>query len=108
MKQISTLFVDTFTMLLAIVNPLEALPISLKLMESKDNQEHLHVDRRSCLYATLLLFFFLVFGTAMVKIFEVPLSMVRIVGFFVSAMGMGLIFHGLLEVVRQYGALPKP
>ena len=219
MEQISTLFVGTFTTLLAIVNPLEALPIFLKLMEGNDDREHLQVARRSCLYATLLLFFFLVFGTAMLKIFDVPLSMVRIiggivlmrigfslflpsssnevipsgggqagqrknvafvplalpimagpgamatiigmsslvrhplvnfssmaaicgaiaatmfvvyvilayarrilrrigmqgvdaatriVGFFVSAMGMGLIFHGLLEVVRQYGALAKP
>jgi multiple antibiotic resistance protein len=32
----------------------------------------------------------------------------RIVGFFVSAMGMGLIFHGLLEVLQQYGAIAKP
>ena len=188
-------------------------------MEGKDDREHRRVARRSCLYATLLLFFFLVFGTAMLKIFEVPLSMVRIVGgivllrigfslflpsssnefipaagdqtgqdrnvafvplampimfgpgaiatiigmsslvrhplvnfksmaaisaaivatmlivylilayarrilrrigpqgvdaatrivgFFVSAMGMGLIFHGLLEVIRQYGAIAKP
>jgi hypothetical protein len=44
----------------------------------------------------------------MLKVFEVPLSMVRIVGFFVSAMGMGLIFHGLLEVIHQYGVIPKP
>jgi multiple antibiotic resistance protein len=219
MEQTSTLFVGTFTTLLAIVNPLEALPIFLKLMEGKDDQEHLQVARRSCLYATLLLLFFLVFGTAMLKIFGVPLSMVRIVGgivlmrigfslflpsssnevipsgggqagqgknvafvplampimagpgamatiigmsslvrhplvnfssmaaicgaiaatmfvvylilayarrilgrigtqgvdaatrivgFFVSAMGMGLIFHGLLEVIRQYGVVPKP
>ena len=32
----------------------------------------------------------------------------RIVGFFVSAMGMGLIFHGLLEVMQQYGMVHKP
>ena len=219
MEQISTLFVGTFTTLLAIVNPLEALPIFLKLMEGNDDREHLQVARRSCLYATLLLFFFLVFGTAMLKIFDVPLSMVRIVGgivlmrigfslflpsssnevipsgggqagqrknvafvplalpimagpgamatiigmsslvrhplvnfssmaaicgaiaatmfvvylilvyarrilrrigtqgvdaatrivgFFVSAMGMGLIFHGLLEVMQQYGMVHKP
>ena len=31
----------------------------------------------------------------------------RIVGFFVSAMGMGLIFHGLVEAIRQYGILAK-
>ena len=219
MEHISTLFVGTFTTLLAIVNPFETLPIFLKLMEGKDDREHRRVARRSCLYATLLLFFFLVFGTAMLKIFEVPLSMVRIVGgivllrigfslflpsssnelipaagdqtgqdrnvafvplampimfgpgaiatiigmsslvrhplvnfksmaaisaaivatmlvvylilayarrilrrigpqgvdaatrivgFFVSTMGMGLIFHGLLEVIRQYGAIAKP
>lgn len=80
MEQISTLFIQTFTTLLAIINPLEALPIFLKLMEGKDEHEQRQVARRSCLYATLLLFFFLVFGTAMLKIFDVPLSMVRIVG----------------------------
>jgi multiple antibiotic resistance protein len=220
MEQLPTLFVGTFTTLLAMVNPLEALPIFLKLMEGKGNQEHLQVARRSCCYATLLMFFFLIFGTVMLKAFEVPLSMVRIVGgivllrigfslflpspsseiipaggsdssgqvrnvafvplampimfgpgpiatiigmsslvrhpftnfsamaaisgaivatmfvtwlilsfarkilgkigpqgvdaatrivgFFVSAMGMGLIFHGLIEVLQQYGAIPKP
>jgi multiple antibiotic resistance protein len=219
MERELSLFVGTFTTLLAIVNPLEALPIFLKLMEGKDDREHLQVARRSCIYSTLLLFFFLVFGTAMLKVFNVPLSMVRIVGgivllrigfslflpsssnqvipagdgqtgqgknvafvpmampimagpgamatvmgmsslvrhplanfrsmaaicgaivatmfivflilayarrilhrigpqgidaatrivgFFVSAMGMGLIFHGLMEVIHQYGVVPKP
>jgi len=79
-EHISTLFIGTFTTLLAIVNPLEALPIFLKLMQGKDDHEHLQVARRSCFYATLLLFFFLVFGTVILKVFEVPLSMVRIVG----------------------------
>ena len=27
----------------------------------------------------------------------------RIVGFFVSTMGMGLIFHGVIEALQQYG-----
>ena len=80
MEHILTLFVQTFTTLLAIINPLEVLPIYLKLMDGKDSQEHLQVARRSCLYATFLLFFFFVFGTVMLKIFNVPLSMVRIVG----------------------------
>jgi multiple antibiotic resistance protein len=80
MEHASTLFIQTFTTLLAIVNPLEALPIFLKLLEGKDDREHRQVARQSCFYATLLLFFFLVFGTAMLKVFEVPLSMVRIVG----------------------------
>jgi multiple antibiotic resistance protein len=41
---------------------------------------HRLVARRACTYATLLLFFFLIFGTLLLEIFEVPLSMVRIVG----------------------------
>ena len=28
----------------------------------------------------------------------------RIVGFFVSTMGMGLIFHGVVEAIQTYGA----
>jgi len=31
----------------------------------------------------------------------------RLVGFFVSAMGMGLIFHGLVEAIGQYGIMAK-
>ncbi len=29
----------------------------------------------------------------------------RIVGFFVSAMGMGLIFHGVVEAVHTFGPI---
>src|SRR5215469_11877257 len=46
----------------------------------QDRQTHRAVARRACTYATLLLFFFLIFGTLLLEIFEVPLSMVRIVG----------------------------
>ena len=80
MNQITTLLVSTFTTLLAIINPLEALPVFLKLLEGKDERAHRRVAGRACSYATLLLFFFLVFGTLLLDIFEVPLSMVRIVG----------------------------
>ena len=80
MNQIATLFVTSFTTLLAIINPLESLPIFLKLLAGKDEQTHRRVARRACSYATLLLFFFLVFGSALLAVFEVPLSMVRIVG----------------------------
>ena len=54
--------------------------VFLKLLEGKDEQTHRRVAWRACSYATLLLFFFLVFGTLLLDIFEVPLSMVRIVG----------------------------
>jgi multiple antibiotic resistance protein len=80
MRQEVTLFVGMFTTLLAIINPLEALPIFLKLLEGKSEEEHLRVARRSCFYAMLLAFFFLFFGKFILWIFGVPLSMVRIVG----------------------------
>ena len=75
-----TLFITTFTTLVAVINPLEALPIYLMLLSGQDEEAHRRVAKRSCLYAALLMFFFLVFGTLMLRIFEVPLSMVRIVG----------------------------
>ena len=79
-RHIINTLASTFTTLLAIINPLESLPVFLKLLEGKDEQTHRRVAWRACSYATLLLFFFLVFGTLLLKIFEVPLSMVRIVG----------------------------
>ena len=80
MSQELTLFVGMFTTLLAIINPLEALPVFLKLLEGKDEAEHGRVARLSCFYALLLAFFFLFFGHLILWIFGVPLSMVRIVG----------------------------
>ncbi len=80
MTQELTLFIGMFTTLLAIINPLEALPVFLKLLEGKDDQEHRRVARLSCLYAMLLAFFFLLFGKLILWVFGVPLSMVRIVG----------------------------
>ena len=62
MSQELTLFVGMFTTLLAIINPLEALPVYLKLLEGKGEDEHRRVARLSCFYALLLAFFFLFFG----------------------------------------------
>jgi multiple antibiotic resistance protein len=53
-----TLFIATFSTLLAIINPLEALPVFLQLASGKDNEERRHIARRACLYALALLFFF--------------------------------------------------
>ena len=80
MHQEVTLFISMFTTLLAIINPLEALPVFLKLLEGKDDEYQRQVARRACLYAMLLAFFFLFFGNLILWIFGVPLSMVRIVG----------------------------
>ena len=75
-----SLFIGTFTTLLAIINPFEVLPVYLKLLEGKDDGAHRRVAWKSCLYALLLCLFFLVFGTLILRLFGVPLSMVRIVG----------------------------
>jgi multiple antibiotic resistance protein len=80
MSQELTLFVGTFTTLLAVINPLESLPIFLELLEGKDDKAHRSVAFQACLYAALLMFFFLLFGRFVLAVFGVPLSMVRIVG----------------------------
>jgi multiple antibiotic resistance protein len=80
MEKPLTLFIGTFTTLLAVINPLESLPIYLELLQGQNDAVHRRVARLSCLYATLLMFFFLAFGTLTLRIFAVPLSMVRIVG----------------------------
>jgi MarC family membrane protein len=75
-----SLFAGTFTTLLAIINPLEVPPIYLKLLSGKDNATHRAVALKACTYALLLCFFFFIFGTFMLRLFGVPLSMVRVVG----------------------------
>ena len=100
-----TVFVGMFCTLLAIINPLEAIPVFLDLMRGKNDAEHRQVARKACLYTLLLMFFFLIFGNLLLRIFEVPLSMVRVVGFFVSAMGVGLIAHGMVEFLQSYGVM---
>jgi multiple antibiotic resistance protein len=75
-----SLFIGTFTTLLAIINPFELLPVYLKLLEGRDVGTHRRVAWKSCVYALLLSLFFLIFGTLILRLFGVPLSMVRIVG----------------------------
>jgi multiple antibiotic resistance protein len=75
-----SLFLGTFTTLLAIINPFEVLPVYLMLLAGKDAKTHRLVAWKACLYATLLSLFFLIFGTLILRLFGVPLSMVRIVG----------------------------
>lgn len=75
-----SLFVGMFTTLLAIINPLEAIPVFLGLMQGKDADEQRRVAMRSCFYAVLLMFFFLIFGNLLLRLFEVPMSMIRVVG----------------------------
>lgn len=78
-----SLFIGTFTTLLAIINPFEVLPVYLNLLQGKDFETHREVAWKSCVYALLLSLFFLIFGTLILRLFGVPLSMVRIVGGFI-------------------------
>jgi len=80
MEHLLPLFIGTFTTLLAVVNPLEALPVFLTLAKGMDAKAHQKLAFRSCLYALILIISFLVFGTLILQIFGVNLSMVRIVG----------------------------
>ena len=75
-----SLFVGTFATLLAIINPFEVLPVYLKMLEGRDAATHRQVALKACFYALLLSLFFLIFGTLILRLFGVPLSMVRIVG----------------------------
>ena len=74
------LFLATFTTLLAIINPFEALPVYLGFASRLDDEARRSLALRSCLYALMLMFFFLIFGTLLLKVFGVPLAMVRIAG----------------------------
>ncbi len=80
MEQHLTIFIGTFTTLLAVVNPLEALPIFLSLSKDRNKQERRKLAFRSCVYALVLIIAFLLFGTFILRIFGVDLSMVRTVG----------------------------
>ncbi len=75
-----TLFLSTFATLVAIINPLEVMPVYLKLVSGEDEKTKRDVAWKSCFYALVLCFFFLVFGNLILGLFGVPLPMVRIVG----------------------------
>ena len=100
-----TLFIATFSPLLAIFNPLEALPVFLQLAARKDDHERVLLARRACMYAVALMFFFLLFGTLVLRIFGIPLSMVRIVGGIILTRLGSCCFHRArrtrLRIIRQ-------
>jgi multiple antibiotic resistance protein len=74
------IFFSAFTTLLAVINPLEVLPVFLSLTHDKDNPSRYGIAVRASLYTILLILFFLFFGAFVLKIFGVSLHMVRIAG----------------------------
>jgi multiple antibiotic resistance protein len=75
-----SLFAGTFTTLLAIINPLAVLPVYLELLAGKDQATHRAIAWKACVYSLSLCFFFLIFGALILRLFGVPLAMVRVVG----------------------------
>ena len=73
-------FISLYATLLAIINPLEAIPVFLDMLQGKGPEVRRKVARKACLNALYLMFFFLIFGTALLSVFGVSLSMIRIVG----------------------------
>jgi small neutral amino acid transporter SnatA (MarC family) len=65
-----SLFIGTFTTLLAIINPFEVLPVYLKLLEGKDVATHRQVAWKACVYALFLSLVFLIFGTLILRLFD--------------------------------------
>lgn len=80
MKAEVALFVSTFVTLLAIINPLEVLPVYLKLVSGQDRRTQRTIAWKASFYALVLCFFFLIFGNLILRLFDVPLAMVRVVG----------------------------
>src|SRR5262249_25475951 len=98
-----TLFIATFSTLLAIINPLEALPVFLQLTGGKDDPERKRIARRACLYAVALMFFFLIFGTLILRVFGIPLSMVRIVGgIILTRLGFALFSARAVDATKDH------
>ena len=95
------LFIATFTTLLAIINPLEALPVYLGFVEGKDDRARVSLAWRSCLYALLLMFFFLVFGALLLRLFGVPMSMVRIAGGIILTQLGFTLFNKPSQIIEQ-------
>ena len=81
----------------------------LQLAARKDDHERLLLARQACMYAVALMFFFLLFGTLILRLFGIPLSMVRIVGgIILTRLGFMLFHRGrrtLLRIMRQTTSL---
>ncbi|MDR2857833.1 MAG: MarC family protein [Novosphingobium sp.] len=80
MQHYLSVFIGTLTPLLVIINPIEVLPVYVALTKGKDRARQCAIARNACLYALGLCIFFLIFGTLILRLFGVPLAMVRVAG----------------------------
>ena len=84
-----SLFIGTFTTLLAIINSFEVLPRISQFAGATMLVTYLYLAYASKLSEKL--------GTMGID------AITRIVGFFVSAMGVALIFDGVIEALESHG-----
>jgi multiple antibiotic resistance protein len=75
-----SLFLTSFTTLLAVINPLEVMPVFLSITHDKDDSDRRQIALKAAIYTALLTLFFLFFGVFVLKVFGVSLHMVRIAG----------------------------
>jgi multiple antibiotic resistance protein len=80
LNPILPLFLSTFTTMLAVINPLEVLPVFLSLTHDKDDEARRRIAFLASVYSLVLVLFFLFFGAFVLKMFGVSLNMVRIAG----------------------------
>lgn len=79
-NSILPLFLSTFTTLLAVINPLEVLPVFVSITHDRDAAGRRRIAFLATVYAPMLALFFLFFGAIVLKAFGVSLNMVRIAG----------------------------
>jgi multiple antibiotic resistance protein len=83
--------------------------VFLQLTGSEDDKERKRVARRACLYAVALMFFFLIFGTLILRVFGIPLSMVRIVGgIILTRLGFSLFSSSSADAAKGHATNGQP
>ena len=107
MEREFSLFLGTFATLLAIINPLEVLPVYLKLLAGKDVAAHRAVALEGLYVFAVALLLFFIFGTFILRLFGVPLSMLRIVGGILILMRIGFELFMPEEVRRRFGPFQR-
>lgn len=89
--------------LFAVINPFQVLVMFNKMLADQPDAVQRTIARQSCTYAFLLIIFFLVFGTFLLKAFGVNLSTIRIVGGIVlTHIGFQLFMPANDDDVQRY------
>lgn len=87
-----SLFLGTIIGILPISNPLAATPVFLAITRGDTREQRRNQARRACIYMTLILSSFLLFGTLIMQVFSISIPGIRIAGgILVAQIGMGML-----------------